>query len=409
MAIDHLTSSPRVLVIGGDDHALRVPFLQRLREKGIEAMAAGTGDDKAFETVGIPHYRYAFNRFAGPLADRHAIIELRKIIERTGPDLVQSFDTKPNILLPLAARALSKRLPVVRTINGMGWVYSSRSPLAFALRPAYWVLQRYAGQYTSATVFQNRDDLVQFDRGDMIGHGRRQVIAGSGVDIETFDKAANAVDSATLRRSLGLDGVPVVMTVSRLTRQKGIATLLRAAAIVHKVRPEVRFVLVGPRESEGPFAISSAQLAAHEPYVTTLGRRSDVAALLRIADVFAFPTQYREGVPRVLLEAAASGVPIVATRMPGCTDVVKNRWSGLLVEPRSHIELAEAVLELLADRQRSALMADRARSLVREDFTLDKVVDRYVTLYRELLGPSAELSRAAGPECSSRFLNPLVT
>ena len=110
-----------------------------------------------------------------------------------------------------------------------------------------------------------------------------------------------------------------MLTVTRLTRQKGIPTLLEAAALVREARPGVRFLLVGPRQSEGPLAIAQSELDRHSAYVTALGPRPDIPALLGLADVFAFPTEYREGVPRALLEAALAGLPIVTTRMPGCS------------------------------------------------------------------------------------------
>src|SRR5262249_51657015 len=147
-----------------------------------------------------------------------------------------------------------------------------------------------------------------------------------------------------LREALGLGTCQVVVTVARLTRHKGIPTLLKAAALVHEHRPDVRFLLVGPRQGEGPFAVAEAEIARHAPYVLAIGQRPDVPALLGLADAFVFPTQYREGVPRSLLEAALAGVPIVATSMPGCTDVVRDGWSGFLVPPRAPRVLAAKIL-----------------------------------------------------------------
>ncbi|MGO4816692.1 glycosyltransferase, partial [Cupriavidus sp. 2MCAB6] len=121
--------------------------------------------------------------------------------------------------------------------------------------------------------------------------------------------------------------------VSRLTQQKGIPTLLEAASLVRKVRPGVRFLLVGPRESEGPFAVAQDEIDRQAPHVMALGARKDVPALLALAELFVLPTEYREGIPRVLLEAGLAGLPIVTTDMPGCSDVVTHHWNGLLVPP----------------------------------------------------------------------------
>jgi glycosyltransferase involved in cell wall biosynthesis len=107
--------------------------------------------------------------------------------------------------------------------------------------------------------------------------------------------------------------------------------------------------------------------------------------LLKAADVFAFPTEYREGVPRALLEAALAGLPIVATNMPGCNDVVRDGWSGFLVPPHSPRLLATKILDLLDDRSIARAMATRAAELVRQEFNLDLTVARYITAYNELL------------------------
>ena len=192
-----------------------------------------------------------------------------------------------------------------------------------------------------------------------------------------------------LREQLKIGDAPVVITVTRMTRQKGIPTLLAAAARVHAVRPEIRFVLVGGWETEGRHAISQAEIERHHPYVQATGSRSDVPGLLRMADIFAFPTMYREGVPRVVLEAGLAGLPIVTTDMPGCNAVVRDGWSGLIVPPRDPARLADAILGLLGDPVRRRALGRQARSHVKRQFGLDLVVDRYVTLYREVLAQSA--------------------
>jgi glycosyltransferase involved in cell wall biosynthesis len=239
---------------------------------------------------------------------------------------------------------------------------------------------------TAFTVFQNRDDEAFFLKKRLLGRSAHLIIPGSGVAVDQFDKAVAAGPPSTeLRRSLGLEGCEVVMTVTRMTRQKGIPTLLKAAALVHRQRPGVRFLLIGPREDEGPFAVTQAEIDRHAPYVQALGRRSDVPSLLGIADVFAFPTEYPEGIPRVLLEAAVAGRPIVTTRMPGCIDVIRDGWNGFVVPPRSARDLADRILELLRDRDKAHAMGGRAAELARREYNLEITVERYKAVYDELV------------------------
>ena len=380
---------PHLLCIGGVDHSLRIPFLLALRDKGFRISAAGTGDPAPFALAGIDYHPFHFSRFVEPLTDWTAFEAISKMIANLRPALVQCFDTKLNVMVPFAARGF-RDVKVVSIINGLGWLYSSSSPMALGLRPVYRSLQRLADRWTAVTVFQNRDDLAFFKRHRMVGRGDHLVIPGSGIDIKRFERAGAAGSSTTeLREALGLVASEVVITVTRMTRQKGIPTLLDAAALVHQRRPGVRFLLVGPRESEGPFAVTQAEIDRHTPYVLALGPRSDVPALLGVADVFAFPTEYLEGVPRALLEAAVAGRPIVTTKMPGCTDVICDGWNGFLVPPRDPRLLAERILDLLRDRGTAAVMGARAAELVRREFNLEITVARYAAVYENLVSRSS--------------------
>jgi glycosyltransferase involved in cell wall biosynthesis len=351
---------------------------------GVRVTAAGTGDPDPFVQAGVDYRRFSFERFFNPLADWAAIKTFANLLVDVRPDLAQSFDTKPSLLLPLAARSIRDVL-VIRTITGRAWLYSSRSPLALTLRPIYRALHRLAARSTAATVFQNHDDLAYFKRHGMVGRGRSQVIP-EAIDIEGFEHArARGPSAARLREQLALGTSEVVITVTRMTRQKGIPTLLKAAALVHRSRPGVRFLLVGPRDSEGPLAVSQAEIDRHAPYVMAIGPRSDIPALLALADVFAFPTEYREGLPRALLEAALAGLPIVATRIPGCSEVIRDSWNGFLVPTRAPDVLAASILHLLRDRETGRAMGSRAAERVRREFGLGTIAARQAELYAELI------------------------
>jgi glycosyltransferase involved in cell wall biosynthesis len=377
-----------LLYISGEDHHLRIPFMLALCEHGFRVAAAGTGDPAPFTRAGLDYHPFHFDRFVNPLADLAAINTLSRLLADVRPDLVQTCDTKPNLLVPLAARRLHDVL-VVRLINGRGWVYSSASPQALTLRPIYRALHRLVARSTVADVFEIHDDQAFFQRHRMTG--KLGLVIPGWVDIEEFDRQFSVrPSSAELRHELGLGASEVVITVTRMTRQKGIPTLLEAAALVHEVRPGVRFLLVGPRESEGPLAVAQSDIDRHAPYVTAIGPRSDVPALLGLADVFAFPTEYGEGMPRVLFEAALARLPIVTTSMPGCTEVIRDGWNGFLVPPRAPRLLAARILDLLRDRQTAQKMAGRAAEVVRQELGLVTIVARYAALYAELLDGSAQ-------------------
>ena len=260
-----------LLCVGGEDHALRIPFLTALQNRGLRVSAAGTGATSPFASNGIQYHRYQFDRFGARIADRAAIGQLSQLVRRIRPDVVQTFDTKPNLLAPLAIRGA---VPIVRTINGMGWVFSSADLKALAFRPVYLALQRLTACWTAATVFQNSADSDFFHRYRLLGKNSSAIIGSSGIDVDAFQAARiKTASTAELRAQLGIGDAEVVLTVSRLTVQKGIPTLLDAARIVQQARPGVRFLLVGPRESEGPFAVEQALIDRHD---RTLSRRRPI-------------------------------------------------------------------------------------------------------------------------------------
>ena len=387
--------SPHLLYVGGEDHHLRIPFMLSMRDCGFRVTAAGSGDSSPFSRAGLAFRSFHFDRFVSPFSDWTAVKTLSTILRDVCPDLAQGYDTKPCLFLPLAARA-ADHPAIVRTICGRGWVFSSRSPLALAARPVYRATYRAAARSTNATVFETNEDCHFFERHGMTGKNGLVIPAGGGgIDVEGFRRALAASSPAEqLRGELGLGTSPVVITVARMTRGKGIPTLLKAAALVHRARPDVRFLLVGPRESEGPLAVTQAEIDRHAPYVMATGPRPDVPALLKLADVFAFPTEHREGVPRALLEAALAGLPIVSTSMPGCCEVIRDGWNGFLVPPRSPDRLAARTIDLLRDRNTAETMADRAEELVAQSFSLRMIVARHVALYGELLARTSRASAA---------------
>ncbi|HZV03586.1 MAG TPA: glycosyltransferase family 4 protein [Gemmataceae bacterium] len=388
-----------LLFIGGEDHHLRIPFILALRDKGYRVSAAASGDLRPFQLAGIEFRRFHFSRFVDPLSDWRALQALRLLLRAADVDIAHAFDTKPGLLAPFAGRA-DRAISVIRTINGRGWLYSSTSLGALALRALYRPLQRFAATCAAATVFQNQADQAFFERNRLLGKGESVLIPGSGIDVEGFDLArARGVPRERLRQELGLTNAEVILTVARVTRQKGICTLLEAAALVHKARPSAKFLIVGPRDTEGPFAIRDTELHKHAGYVTALGPRADVPALLACADLFVFPTEYAEGLPRALMEAALCGLPIITTDLPGCREVIRDGWNGYLVRPRRPDALAEKIIQVLANSREAARLAVRGPDLIRQKFSLEEIVEQHCRLYdRQLAQRGKQHSAIAGAE-----------
>ena len=375
-----------LLFIGGEDHNLRIPFLTALASRGYNVTTAASADPAPFERAGIRYIRFDFNRFWDPRSDLRAWRRIGRILADVDADIVHSFDTKLSILTPYAS-CFNPRTTIVRTINGRAWTFSSRSFGAAALRVLlYRPLQRLAGVTTAATVFEHRGDQGFFESNRLIGRGESVKIPGAGIDVKGFEEARmNGPSAEALRAELGLTGTDVVITVTRVTREKGVLDLLKAAELVHKVRPSVRFLIVGPRQGEGPFAVSDAELAPYSEYVIATGPRKDVPSLLAMSDVFAFPSDYGEGIPRALAEAALCGMPIVTTDKDGCKDVIRDGWNGYVTPARNPRAMADRILDLLNDRTVGERMGVRGPDLIKSTFSLDEIVNQHAALYERLL------------------------
>ncbi|HKT61777.1 MAG TPA: glycosyltransferase family 4 protein [Gemmatimonadales bacterium] len=367
-----------IWLIGTDDMRLRLPLIEALRARGFAVEVLGTASDEAFTEAGVTFRPYRLDRWIDPWGDWAACRQLRRLFRRHRPDVIHAIDTKPAILAPLAAPDdLIHR--TVSTITGLGYLFSASTPLAWSLRPAFHWLQHAASRRTQVMVFQNAEDRRYFLDHGLVRPGSDRLIRGSGIELDGSRPSSERL--VRLRRELGLNGMLVVLMISRLVALKGVREYLAAAALVRAQRPDIAFLLAGPVANEGAQAVPLAEVRRAGASVRYLGPRSDVPALLALADLFVLPTRYREGVPRVLLEAAASGLPLITTDLPGCRDVVRHEWNGLLVPPGSAPALADAILRLADAPDRRRAMGSRSRQRVQSEFTLDRVADAYAEVY----------------------------
>ena len=190
---------------------------------------------------------------------------------------------------------------------------------------------------------------------------------------------------SSIRKELQLGQTVNVIMISRLVVNKGVKEFLCSARKIVAENSNVRFFLVGPRGTEGSQAVSKVLLDEYSDVVTWLGERSDIRELLSLSHIFVLPSYYREGVPRVLLEAGALGLPLITTNMPGCKEVVVDGWNGFLVNPRSVESLIEKLHQLLALEDQGKSMGLRNKKYIKENFDLTIVVQSYIDVYKNIL------------------------
>lgn len=385
--INNLVPAPNqkyIIFVGGEDVRMRIPFLIALKQLGYRVAAMGSEDHSIFEQNDIPYFRYTLNRWLDPFADIKSYFQLLELFKVHKPDIVHAFDTKPAIIAPIAALHAGVDLRF-RTITGMGYVFSSDSVLAKILKPAYRVAQRIASTATLSTIFQNTDDFEYFQKNNMVNSCNTAIVTGSGLDIAEYEAKLTTIKKhMDVKESLGLSRKNMVLMVARLVKDKGVLQYLEAARYIQQFRNDIDFVLVGPLSSEGNQAISPSIIDSYSNDVHYLGERKDVPELLYSSNCFVLPSYYREGIPRVLLEAGYMGVPLITTDMPGCREVVKNGWNGWLIPPRQVRPLADAIVKTIdMDEVDRITFGLRSKEFITKEFSLECILKAYTDLYSE--------------------------
>jgi len=307
-----------------------------------------------------------------PLKDIRLLFTLVGLYRKLQPDLVHHVSLKPILFGSIAA--MVARVPVIiNTITGLGYLFSSADLRARIIRCLIMpFLLFFLNRKNSYSIFQNNDDQK-----DMSARGMNRensvLIRGSGVEIEKFSVSAE------------LDGTVNVILAARMLRYKGIEDFVKAAALCRQQKLNARFILVGDIDTENPMSLQSRELEAWQAAgdIEWWGHRNDMAEVLKQAHIVCLPTYYREGVPKILLEAAASGRPVITTNVPGCNDIVRHGENGLLVSPRDPEQLASALENLIVDNKLRASMGRKGRKLVEEGFTMHVVNEKTLKLYEE--------------------------
>lgn len=375
--------SIRIMLVGGEDLDLRIPFIKKLQDNGVEVMALGSGSADRFNAAGVPFTHYGLSREFDVLSDISSLKQIGDLAKKFSPNIVHAFDTKPSVLVPLILPDIPSRR-CVRTITGLGYLFSGETFKQRILRRIYMLLQRCTASRCAMTIFQNSDDLNVFLKASLVQSHNSSIILGSGVDVDELTRRVRSGSLQRLRQEFKLEGKLVVLMAARINRSKGVFEFCKAASAICAERSDVVFLLVGPCEEGIADGLKSTEIEKHCLNVHYLGARSDLIELMAICDLFVLPSYYREGVPRVLLEAGALQKPLITTDMPGCRDVVTNNSEGILVPVRDVEQLRNAIKFLLDRPQLRAEYGINAQQRVREKFSLAKICKEYLEIYQNL-------------------------
>ena len=308
-----------------------------------------------------------------PFSDLLLISEYYKIYKAIQPKAVLGYTIKANIYSAIACRLA--RIPMVCTVNGLGTAFDNPKGLTYKVAKQ---LYKAAFRKAKAVVFQNTEDRAFFQEQGIIGSGLKgQIIGsvnGSGVDLLKFTPAP-------------VPAQPVFMLISRMLKNKGVPEFIEASRRIKRECSEAEFILLGPADNDNPMGVPLSELEALDRAAGAYyaGAAKDVRPYLEKCSCMVLPTYYKEGVPKILIEALAMGRPVITTDTPGCRETVIPGANGFFVEPRSADSLRCAMEAFLAmSRDEQGAMGVKSRHLAEEKFDERDIVAKYMEILQHV-------------------------
>ena len=326
-------------------------------------------------SAGLKVFNINFCRsFKRPFSDVHSIYQLIKLFRLLKPEVIHNVGLKISLISSIAA--FIARVPVViNAYTGLGYVFSSNDMLARVIRLLLNSPLKYLNHRASTwVVFQNEDDEALFENSNLINKERTLLIKGSGVDVNEFPFSDE------------LPGQLKVMLASRLLWDKGVGEFIEASRQLKINYPEVTFVLVGDVDEQNPLSLTKEIIDSwvNEGFIEWWGHKQNMPEVLKLAHIVALPS-YREGLPKVLLEAASIGRALVATDVPGCREIVRDGVNGFLVQAKESKCLAEAIEKLILNKELRTQMGLKSREIIETELSSEIINKQFIELYNSAI------------------------
>ncbi len=336
-------------------------------------------DHTEFETFGHDVFTLNISKKKLRTFQPLAVLQLARIIKEQGIDIVHCQRHKPTVYGTLAVYMTGKNLKVINHVRGLNRTHTFRRKLLN--RALFRRISRIVAVSNAV-----RDDIV---RTNPMSFPDKVVTIYNGIGVEPYTDCSLTREQARIRLGLPEKDAFVYGTVGRLVETKGQRILLEAFSKVYEKYPESWLILAGKGRQEAELRSLAAALNIHKR-VLFLGYRADIPEILKAYDVFVFPS-IAEGLPGALLEAMATGIPVIASRVGGVPEIINNPSLGIMVSPSSTDELASAMERLCRmDEMRRNMIGEGLRERVLEEFTKEKMISaisrEYVTVMNEPMG-----------------------
>ena len=355
----------------------RLPIALEALKLGYEVhiFAKDTGRMTYLESLGLNIHPINLERGSiNPFQTLKLLRALRHKLKAIQPDIVHLVTIKP-VLIGGLASILAKVPSIVYAISGLGFIFTNTMLKAKILRLGIIPLYRLAISAKNKTVIvQNLDDLRILRQYVSIPESQTALIPGSGVDLRQFD-----FQPIPLKNK-------IVLMACRLLADKGVYEFHKSALLLRNKYPDVRFVLVGGIDPDNPTSLTKKELNewVQKGDLEWWGHQSNMSEVLSQATVVVLPS-YREGMPKVLLEAQALGRPIVTTDVPGCREAIENGKTGFLVQVKDEHSLANAIEKLITNDELCLEFSHNARALAEQKFDIEQVVKTHMNIYENLV------------------------
>ncbi len=355
----------------------RLPIALEALKQGHEVyiFAKDTGKMAYLKSLGINIYPINLERGSiNPVQTLKLLFDLKNKLKKIQPDVVHLVTIKP-VLIGGLASILAKVPAIVYAISGLGFIFTNTMLKAKILRLGIIPLYRLALSAKNKTVIvQNLDDLRILRQYVAIPESQTVLIPGSGVNLEQFNIQPLPLENKT------------VLMACRLLADKGVYEFHQSVLLLKEKYPNVRFVLVGGVDPDNPASLTEQELTE---WVTNndlewWGHQTNMSEVLSQATIVVLPS-YREGMPKVLLEAQALGRPIVTTDVPGCREAIENGKTGFLVKVKNAQSLADAIEKLINNDELCLEFSHNARVLAEQKFDIKQVVNTHIHIYEKLV------------------------
>jgi len=322
--------------------------------------------DAGFKTKHLGFDRKSLN----PIKELLCILKLITIIFKYKPNIIQANALKPILYISLISNFLSRKTKIILCVVGLGYLFIKKSKKNFLIKNIYLLLLKFTlRKQNSIFIFQNNEDRKFFLNKNLLKNIKYKIIKGSGVDINKFN-------------SKKVKKVYDIIFHSRLLYDKGFNEIVEALGILRRKKIYPQILILGDPDESNRSAVDKSIIISmvQNKICNWINKVDNVIPYLQKSRISILPS-YREGLPKSLLEAASCELPLIATDVPGCREICKNNFNGILIPKKNPESLSKAIEKLLKNESLMLKYGKNGRKLVKENFSLKIISDLFIKIY----------------------------